>query len=111
MALFSSVLGILFVTAIVSFFLFLLYLDYVVGRDQQRSLAHLASLACPQCGISFGSDAANAARLEGEKKRSEMMGKVRRLGKLLRIVTIWPVTCPKCGGLFKFRPDNRELTQ
>jgi predicted RNA-binding Zn-ribbon protein involved in translation (DUF1610 family) len=100
--------GFLFLTGIVGFFLFLRFLEYQVRRDRQKRLAELAAWPCPSCGIPFTTDAAAAARKEGERQVAEAMKDAMGRGTRLRIVMRWPVTCPQCGK-FVFLPDARVL--
>jgi predicted RNA-binding Zn-ribbon protein involved in translation (DUF1610 family) len=102
--------GFLFLAAILGFFLFLRFLEYHVRRDQKKRLAQLGALPCPRCGLSFGPEAADAARKEGEKRMAEAMKDANERGIRLRVVMLWPVTCAECGETFIFRPDTGVLS-
>jgi hypothetical protein len=104
--------GLIFVIGLVGICLFFRYLDYSVRRDQKKSLEKLASLTCLNCGTPLGSEAAEAAKIAGEKRIAEMMEDAHKRGVRLRrrIVMIYLLpACPRCGSRFAFRPDNEEL--
>jgi hypothetical protein len=106
---FRTIPGVLVVLGFAGFFLFLRYLDYTVRRDHKRSLTKLASLDCGVCSAAFGMQAAQAAKIAGEKRIAEMMADAAKRGVRLRVVMLWPITCPRCGANFIFRPDIGEL--
>ena len=103
-----NIIGFLSVAAIAAFFLFLRYLEYSISRRQQKRLTQLASLPCPRCGASFGVEAAKAACDEGEQRMAETITEAKTRGVRLRVVMLWPVTCPRCGTNYMFRPDEHS---
>jgi predicted RNA-binding Zn-ribbon protein involved in translation (DUF1610 family) len=106
-----NIIGFLSVVAIAAFVLFLRFLEYSICRQHQKRLAQLASLPCPSCGAPFGVEAAKAACDEGEEQMAETMSDAKNRGVRLRVVMLWPVTCPRCGSNYLFRPNERQLTQ
>ena len=106
-----NIIGFLSVVAIAAFFLFLRFLEYSICREHQKRLALLASLPCPSCGTPFGAEAAKAACAEGEEQMAETMSDAKNRGARLRVVMLWPVTCPRCSSNYLFRPNERQLTQ
>jgi hypothetical protein len=106
-----NIIGFLSVAAIAAFFLFLRYLEYSICRQHQKRLVQLASLPCPSCRAPFGIETAKAASDEGEQQMAETMSDAKNRGVRLRVVMLWPVTCPRCGSNYLFRPDERQLTR
>jgi hypothetical protein len=104
--------GLIFVIGATGIFLFFRYLDCSVRRDRKKSLEKLTSLSCLNCGAIFGREAAEPAKIAGEKRIAEMMEDAHKRGVRLlwRIVMVWLPVCPRCGSRFTFRLDNEELS-
>jgi hypothetical protein len=106
-----NIIGFLSVAAIAAFFLGLRYLEYSICRRHQKRLAQLASLPCPGCGVPFGIEAAKAACDAGERQMAETMSDAKNRGVRPRVVMLWPITCPRCGSNYVFRPNEPEPTE
>jgi hypothetical protein len=104
--------GLIFAIGATGICLFFRYLDCSVRRGQNKSLEKLASSTCLNCGTPFGSEAAEAAKIAGEKRIAEVMEDAHKRGVRLlwRIVMVWLPVCPRCGSRFTFRLDNEELS-